>query len=64
METPTPTVLLKPAEVQRRLTLDRVTIWRKVRAGTFPEPIKISENRIAWREADVEAFIAECASTH
>lgn len=63
MDIASPTQLLKPAEVQRRTTLDRVTIWRKVRAGTFPQPLKISDNRIAWRESDIETFIAACGTT-
>jgi prophage regulatory protein len=60
MENP-PSRLLKPAVVEDRTTLDRITIWRKVRDGSFPQPIKISERRIAWREADVEAWITSCA---
>jgi len=36
----------------------RVYLWRAVRAGTFPAPIKLSENRIAWRRPEVEAWIA------
>lgn len=60
MDTPPPTRLLKPAVVQDRTTLDRVTIWRKVGAGTFPQPLKISDNRIAWRESDIEAWMTGC----
>lgn len=32
------------------------TLWRKVRSGDFPKPIKLSENITAWWE-DVEAWI-------
>jgi prophage regulatory protein len=44
--------------VEARTTLSRVTLWRKSRDGDFPKPLKISANRIAWREADVDAWIA------
>lgn len=36
----------------------RLYLWRGARAGTFPAPIKVSENRIAWRRSEVEAWIA------
>jgi predicted DNA-binding transcriptional regulator AlpA len=64
MQLSTPTRLLKPAAVQDRTTLDRVTIWRKVKDGTFPKPIYISVGRIAWREADIETFIERCSTSN
>lgn len=36
----------------------RVYLWRKVKGGSFPAPVQVSENRIAWRRAEVEAWIA------
>lgn len=33
------------------------TLWRKVRAGTFPAPIKLSERVTAWRVGDVRSWI-------
>ena len=36
----------------------RVYLWRAVKAGTFPAPIKVSENRIAWRRSEVEGWVA------
>jgi len=29
------------------------TLWRKVRAGTFPAPVKLGPAITAWREQDV-----------
>lgn len=34
------------------------TLWRKVKAGTFPKPIKLSERVTAWRVGSVRAWIA------
>ncbi len=34
------------------------TLWRKVKAGTFPRPVKLSERVTAWKVADVRAWIA------
>ncbi len=62
MEEPLAMRLLRPSVVQELTTLNRVTIWSAVKAGTFPAPLKISGQgsggRIAWRASDIEAWIA------
>lgn len=35
------------------------TIWRWVKAGTFPAPIKLSERVTAWESSKVDAFLKE-----
>lgn len=35
------------------------TLWRKVAAGTFPRPVKLSERVTAWRIEDVRAWLAD-----
>ncbi|WP_426039468.1 helix-turn-helix transcriptional regulator [Brevundimonas sp. DC300-4] len=50
--------LLRPAEVSRRTTLSRTTLWRLVRAQVFPAPIKLGAgNRIAFSEEAVGNWI-------
>lgn len=49
--------LITAANVVRLTTLSRMTIWRRVKIGSFPTPIKISQGRVAWRAADIEAWI-------
>jgi prophage regulatory protein len=44
-------------EVQRRVPLHRVTLWRLVRSGEFPAPVKVGARRVAWRESEVRAWI-------
>ena len=39
------------------LPFSSATLWRKVAAGTFPKPIKLSKRVTAWRVADVRSFI-------
>jgi predicted DNA-binding transcriptional regulator AlpA len=34
------------------------TLWRKVKAGTFPKPVKLGPRITAWRVEDIHAFIA------
>jgi predicted DNA-binding transcriptional regulator AlpA len=38
------------------------TLWRRVKLGEFPKPIKLSTRVTAWRVSDVRAFLqAQCA---
>jgi hypothetical protein len=34
------------------------TLWRKVKAGTFPKPIKLSERVTCWNVGQVRAWMA------
>jgi prophage regulatory protein len=50
--------LLPMTEVQTRTSLSRASLWRLIRAGRFPSGISLGVGtRIAWREADVSAWI-------
>ena len=60
---PPPSRLLRTSEVQELTTLNRTTIWQKVKAGTFPAPLKIAGVRIAWRPEDIAAWISSCETT-
>ncbi len=33
------------------------TLWRNVKAGTFPAPVKLSDRVTAWRVEDVRAWM-------
>ncbi len=33
------------------------TLWRKVKDGTFPSPVKLSERVTAWRVEDIRAWM-------
>jgi len=33
------------------------TLWRKVKAGTFPKPLKLSKGITAWKVGDVRSWI-------
>jgi prophage regulatory protein len=39
------------------LPMSRATIWRKVKNGTFPPPIKLSDNVTAWAMSDIENYL-------
>lgn len=38
------------------------TLWRKVKAGTFPKPIKLSERVTAWQVGAVRAWMTAQAA--
>ncbi len=50
--------MLCAPEVMARTGLSRVTIWRRVRAGTFPAPIQLGENSIGWPASEITAWLA------
>jgi len=35
------------------------TVWRKVKEGTFPKPVKLSDRITAWRKEDIRLWIEE-----
>jgi predicted DNA-binding transcriptional regulator AlpA len=39
------------------LPFSDATLWRKVKAGEFPAPVKISTKVTAWRASDVRAWV-------
>lgn len=45
-------------KVEPRVGISRTTAWRLQKAGDFPEPYVVSAGRVAYREAEVEAWKA------
>ena len=48
----------KRPEAQAPLPFSAPTLWRKVKAGTFPQPVKLSDRVTAWNVGAVRAWIA------
>ena len=38
------------------------TLWRKVKAGTFPKPVKLGPRITAWRVEDIRKLIDQGAA--
>jgi prophage regulatory protein len=38
--------------------MSKATIWRKVKDGTFPKPIKLGARITAWLLDDIEVWLA------
>jgi prophage regulatory protein len=43
----------------RGINYSRSQLYRKAKAGTFPKPIRLGENRSAFHEDEVEAWLQE-----
>ena len=52
--------IMRTPEVVRATGLSKTTIWRRVRGGDFPAPVKLGSlatRSIGWREDDAESWI-------
>lgn len=49
---------LSDKELSERLEVSRQTIWRWVREGNLPRPIKLGSNCTRWKLSDIEAWEA------
>lgn len=38
--------------------VSRATLYRQMKAGKFPEPVRISTGRVAWHLEEVQAHIS------
>ena len=47
--------LLRLPRVIERTGLSRTVIYDRIKAGTFPPPVKLSERASAWPEHEIEA---------
>ncbi len=51
----------KPA-VPGIVPFSAATLWRKVKAGQFPKPVKLSDRITAWRASDIAAWLQSFSS--
>lgn len=53
----TATGYVRLSDLRPIIPLSDSTIWRRVRLGTFPAPVKLSERITAWRAEDVRRWL-------
>lgn len=54
-----PDTILSWPQVQGRIgNISRTTVWRAIRRQEFPSSVRISRNRVGWREADLQSWLA------
>jgi len=49
--------LLRIADVSKKTTLAKSTIWLKISQGKFPKPIKLGDSINVWMEPDIDSWI-------
>lgn len=50
--------LLRLPEVEDTTGLKRSTIYQKAKQGLFPKPVKLTERSSAWRESEIQDWVA------
>lgn len=50
--------LLGIREVKTRTTLSKTEVYRRIKEGVFPRQFKLGPRRVAWREKDIDIWIA------
>jgi len=50
--------ILRPRELSHYIGLSLATLWRLRRAGSLPEPIRLSPNCVGWRTSVIDAWLA------
>lgn len=53
-------MLRRLPEVCRQTGLSAATLYRKIKAATFPAPVKLGARASAWVGAEVDEWIASC----
>lgn len=53
-----PTILKLP-EVMSTVLLCKGSIYRGIKNGTFPAPIKLTRRAVAWRRVDIEHWLSD-----
>ena len=56
------TGFLRIKEVLALIPVGRSTLWARVKAGTFPKPIKLGTRTTAWKAEDIREFIHKVGS--
>ena len=56
--------LMRREEVEERFGVSRSWIYCEMRAGRFPEPVKIGKRSVRWRVVDLDEWAAERPVSH
>jgi prophage regulatory protein len=51
--------LLRRTEVEQRCGITRASIYRLMRQGAFPLPLKIGPKAVRWPQSEIEDWLSE-----
>lgn len=49
--------ILRLADVIQYTSLSKATIYRLLRAGRFPDPVKLSRRSVGWEKAAIDQWL-------
>ena len=55
------TGVLRQPQVLAFVPISKSTLWRRIQARTFPEPLKLSARITVWKAEDIRRWIAQQA---
>jgi len=58
-----PITLLRRNQVEAMTGLARSTIYKLIKAGSFPKPIQLTDRAVAWPSNLIESWISEKLAT-
>lgn len=64
--------VLTLAQVRAAVSYSPSSVWRMIKAGTFPRPVRLGPGRVGWRQSAVAEWLdarelqskGECAAIH
>lgn len=60
--------LLRLKQVQEKIPLSKPEIYRRLKNGTFPQPVRLSQSVVAWVESELDSWVeskmAERGASH
>jgi len=56
--------LLTRQQVSARCALSRMTIYRLMRSGEFPTPIRIGQRAVRWQSTEIDEWLASRPRSH
>ncbi len=56
--------LLRRQEVEARCGLSRTSIYRLMREGRFPAPLRVGPRAVRWLETEIEAWLSARPRSH
>lgn len=57
-----PQGLSRAKDILPLLPFKRASLWKFVKAGTFPQPVRVTGGITAWRNKDVIAWLEQTAA--
>jgi len=61
MQTSSPARLSRLPSVLERVPFSKSEVYRRIKAGTFPAPIRLGVRAVAWLESDIDQYIQKLA---